>query len=163
LSLITPSFMDKLLGADADASPRGAAMRMDLEQAKESVARDIETLLNARPTLDASAAARFPQVARSLLAFGLTDIASLSIASDRDRLRISEAIRRALADHERRLSQVEVAVVAVAAVGAGLRFSIRAQLRLTPASEPVAFDAVLHPGSKRYAISRSRPRAAAAP
>jgi type VI secretion system protein ImpF len=133
---------------------------MNVEQVKESVARDIETLLNARPSFEAAQLAEYPNVSHSLLTFGLTDITSLSVASDRDRLRITESIRRSLADHEQRLVQVEVSVHDTVEVGGGLRFSIRAKLKLTPSTEPVAFDAVLHPGSNRYAVSRSRPRAA---
>jgi type VI secretion system protein ImpF len=156
-----PSLLDKLFASEARATARGMAPRMTAEQIKESVARDIETLLNARPGLNADDVARFPNAARSLLTFGLIDIASMSLASDNDRRHITDAIRRTLADHEPRLSQVEVSVHEAAMVGAGLRFSIRAKLCLNPATEPVAFDAVLHPGSQRYAVSRGRADAAA--
>lgn len=159
MDLFAPSLLDKLLATRADAAVRGTTPRLGVEQVKESVARDIETLLNARPGFEAADLAGQPLAARSLLTFGLTDIASLSVASDRDRHRITEAIRRALADHEPRLTQVEVTVHDSAEVGGGLRFAIRAKLRLTPSTEPVAFDAVLHPGSHRYAVSRGRPGA----
>lgn len=159
MNLFAPSLLDKLLATDVDAQGRGTTPRMSVEQVKESVARDIETLLNARPGFEPAQLGSYPHVARSMLTFGLTDITSLSVASDRDRLRITEAIRRSLADHEQRLVQVEVTVTDSVEVGGGLRFSIRAKLKLTPSTEPVAFDAVLHPGSNRYAVSRSRPRA----
>jgi len=161
MNLFAPSLLDKLLATDVDAQGRGTTPRMSVEQVKESVARDIETLLNARPGFEPAQLGSYPHVARSMLTFGLTDITSLSVASDRDRLRITEAIRRSLSDHEQRLVQVEVTVTDSVEVGGGLRFSIRAKLKLklTPSTEPVAFDAVLHPGSNRYAVSRSRPRA----
>ena len=158
MNLFAPSLLDKLLATDVDAHGRGTTPRMNVEQVKESVARDIETLLNARPSFEPAQIAGYPHAARSLLTFGLTDITSLSVASDRDRLRITESIRRSIADHEQRLVQVEVTVHDSVEVGGGLRFSIRAKLKLTPSTEPVAFDAVLHPGSHRYAVSRSRPR-----
>jgi type VI secretion system protein ImpF len=162
MNLFAPSLLDKLLGVDIDSQGRGTTSRMTVEQVKESVARDIETLLNARPGFEPAQLTDFPQASKSLLTYGLTDIASLSMASDRDRQRINESIRLALANHEPRLVQVEVTVHRTTAVGGGLRFSIRARLRLTPSTEPVAFDAVLHPGSLRYAVSRSRPRSASA-
>jgi type VI secretion system protein ImpF len=67
-----------------------------VQQITDSVARDLETLLNARPSIEAGPAADHPLAARSLLTFGLTDLSALNVASDRDRLRITEAIRRAL-------------------------------------------------------------------
>jgi type VI secretion system protein ImpF len=162
MNLFAPSLLDKLLATDVDAHGRGATPRMTVEQVKESLARDIETLLNARPSFEPRQMVGYPHVAHSLLTFGLTDISSLSVASDRDRLHITESIRRSLADHEQRLVQVEVTVNDSAEVGAGLRFAIRAKLKLTPSTEPVAFDAVLHPGSHRYAVTRSRHHTGAA-
>ena len=150
-----PSLLDKLLAADLDPLARSTSYRFSVEQVKESVARDIENLLNARPGFEPEQLADYAHASHSLLTFGLTDVASLSVASDRDRLRITESIRRSLADHETRLVELEVSVRDGVEIGAGLRFSIRAKLKLSPTSEPVAFDAVLHPGSNRYAVSRS--------
>lgn len=170
MELFSPSLLDKLLGADLDAPQRGSARpstgttddpragtspRWTLRQITESVARDIEALLNARPGFEADAMSGFPLVGRSLLTFGLTDLSALNIASDRDRQRIADAIRRALTVHETRLTRVEVQIRRQAQVGAGLCFSIRARLRLDPTAEPVAFDAMLYPGSNHYAVSRS--------
>ena len=161
MSLFAPARLDKLLLSDADPHGRGTVVRMNVEQVKESVARDIETLVNASPSFEPGQLAGYARAATSLLTFGLTDITPLNVASDRDRQRITDSIRGAIASHEQRLVDVEVTVHDSDAIGTGLRFSIRAKLRLTPSTEPVAFDAVLHPGSHRYAVSRSRPRTAA--
>lgn len=150
-----PSLLDKLLGEGVGSRGGGAASRFTVDQVKDSVARDIEMLLNAHPPFDPVELDAQPLVARSLLTLGLTDISSMSMASDRDRARITEALRRALADHDRRLTQVEVRVREADAGMAGLVFSIRAKLLLNPSVEPVSFDAVLQPGSNRYAVSRS--------
>lgn len=156
-----PSLLDKLLGEGVGTRGGGAASRFTVEQVKDSVARDVEMLLNAHPLFEPDELEAQPLVARSLLTLGLTDISSLSMASDRDRARITEALRRALADHDKRLTQVEVRVREADAGMAGLVFSIRAQLLLNPSVEPVSFDAVLQPGSNRYEVSRSaRPAAA---
>lgn len=154
MDYFTPSLLDKLLGADSDGSQRSTSPRWSIEQIKESVAKDIEALLNARPGFDVEDLEDFPHAERSLLTYGLTDITALNVASDRDRLRITESIRRSLATHEPRLVQVEVLVRETAKVGEGLCFSIRARLQLNPSAEPVAFDAMLQPGSNRYAVSR---------
>lgn len=154
-----PSLLDKLLGTEGQGPGRGATMRLSVDQVKESVARDIEALLNAHTCLDSEALAGFPHAARSLLSLGLVDISSLSMSSDRDRQRVQAAIVRALADHDPRLRDVDVQVLESRQPGAPLCFTIRAKLLLNPDVEPVAFDAVLQPGSNRYAVLRSDRRA----
>lgn len=155
-----PSLLDKLLGETTDTAPRGVAPRWTADQVKASVARDIELLLNAHAAFDPRELRGTPNVARSLLTLGMPDIASMSIDSDRDRQRITEAIRTALADHDKRLSDIDVQVRPAAGKGGGIAFSIRARLQLQPGVEPVSFDAVLHPGSQRYAVARSEARSA---
>lgn len=153
MNRFVPSLLDKLLGSAGTQAGSATAPGLSLAQVKAAVARDIETLLNARPGPLRGALAAHPHAARSLLGFGLADISAASLASDRDRARIVDAIAQALRDHEPRLSEVHVSVRDAALPGSGLCFSIHAQLRLAPCVEPVAFDAVLHPGSQRYAVS----------
>jgi len=154
----SPSLLDKLLGHD-DPGRDGAAMRFSVEQVKDSVARDIEMLLNAHAAYEAHELTSFPLAARSLLTLGLVDISAMTLASDNDRRRINDAIRVALTTHDKRLTQVEVKVRQATGANATLTFSIRANLMLRPNTEPVTFDAVLQPGSKRYEVSKSDQRA----
>jgi type VI secretion system protein ImpF len=158
VDLYSPSLLDKLFD-DAPSGRDGAATRHTVDQIKDSVARDIEMLLNAHPVYEPSELAHAPLSAQSLLTLGLVDISSMSLASDNDRRRINEAIRRTLATHERRLSDVEVKVRGGLGPRANLTFLIRAKLVLHPHAEPVLFDAVLQPGSKRYQVSQADPRA----
>lgn len=156
MDLYTPSILDKLLGEGVGRrAGGGAAPRFNVEQVKDSVARDIEMLLNAHPPFDPAELDGLALVGCSVLTLGLPDISAMSMASDRDRQRITEALRKSLADHDKRLTQVEVRVREADAGTAGLVFSIRAKLLLNPAVEPVAFDAVLQPGSNRYAVSKA--------
>ena len=157
----SPSFLDKLLGAGADNG--GTTQRYSVEQVKDSVARDIEMLLNAHQNFSADDLPGLPNVARSLLTLGLVDISSMSLSSDRDRHRITEAIRHGLMTHDPRLSNVEVAVREVAGSGSQLTFTIRAHLHLRPSTEHVVFDAVMQPGSKRYDVSKADKRASLPP
>ncbi|NRF69438.1 type VI secretion system baseplate subunit TssE [Aquincola sp. S2] len=155
MNTFAPSLLDKLLGEGTALRGGGTAPRFTVEQVKDSVARDIEMLLNTHAPFELAELDGLPLVGRSLLTLGLTDISSLSLASDRDRARITEALRKALADHDKRLTQVEVKVRATQAGFGGLVFSIRAKLLLQPNVEPVSFDAVLQPGSNRYAVSKA--------
>lgn len=162
MSHYAPSLLDKLLGVEDHGTGKGAAMRMTIDQVKESVARDIEALLNAHACMDADHLSHFELASRSVLTLGLVDITSMSMASDRDRANVKAAIGNTLENHEPRLREVEVDVRPASAAGAPLCFTIRAKLMLSPDVEPVAFDAVLQPGSKRYAVSRSDRRTARA-
>jgi type VI secretion system protein ImpF len=158
----SPSLLDKLMGEAGDLPGKaGASPRYGIEQVKDSVARDIEMLLNAHAVFSPEDLEAYPHASRSLLTLGLADLSAMSLASDRDRKRITDSIGRTLAEHDRRLTQVEVRVRESKAVVGGLTFSIRARLQLQPDSQPVIFDAVLQPGSHRYAVSKGDVRAAA--
>lgn len=151
-----PSLLDKLLGEGAPArAGTGAGLRFSIDGIKDAVARDIELLLNAHAPFSPDELEDLPLVRQSLLTLGLTDISSLSMASDRDRARITEALRKALADHDRRLTQVDVRVREQSPGEAGLAFAIRAQLVVKPSREAVSFDAVLQPGSQRCSVSKA--------
>ncbi len=150
----SPSLLDKLLGDAAEGS-RGVLPRFTVDRIKDSVARDIEQILNTLARFRPEELELYPRAAKSMLALGLVDVTSLSMASDRDRQRIAESIRSALSNHDARLNQVEVGVQEDKRSGLRLQFTIRAKLMLHPDTEPVSFDAVLHPGSQRYEVAQS--------
>lgn len=154
----SPSLLDKLLG-DAAEGQRGVLARYSVERVKDAVARDIEHLLNTHASHSPDELrTAFPHAARSVLTLGLLDVSSLSMASDRDRARIAANIRDALTRQDPRLREVDVSVREDKGAQARLSFSIRAQLMLHPDAEPVAFDAVLHPGSQRYEVASRHAR-----
>ena len=153
-----PSLFDKLF----DDLPVGAARwRLSLEQLKDSVARDLEALLNTRVIFSAEDHQAFPLAARSVAGFGLSDFAGLSLANVYDRQRICSAIASAIAAHEPRLRDVRVELELHRKTVNALYFSINAVLFVRPAQEPVAFDALLQPTSLQYSVSRHRPRVGA--
>jgi len=150
-----PSLFDKLF----DDQPVSAARRrLSLEQLKDSVARDLEALLNTRVVLDESFEKAFPLAVRSVAGFGLADFAGLSLANVYDRRRICASIEGAIAAHEPRLRDVRVDLELHRKTINALYFSINAVLFVRPAQEPVAFDALLQPTSLQYSVSRHRPR-----
>ncbi len=148
-----PSFFDKLF----DDQPMGAARRrLSLEQLKDSVARDLEALLNTRVLIDAAVAESFPMTTRSVVGFGLSDFAGLSLANVHHRRNICASIESAIAAHEPRLRQVRVELELHRKTVNALYFSINAVLVVRPAQEPVSFDALLTPTSLQYSVSRQR-------
>ncbi|MCE1239537.1 MAG: type VI secretion system baseplate subunit TssE [Azonexaceae bacterium] len=148
-----PSLFDKLF----DEQPMGAARRrLSLDQLKDSVARDLEALLNTRSVLDEESLEAYPLAGRSVAGFGLIDFAGLSLANIHDRRRICASIESAVAAHEPRLRDVQVELELHRKTVNALYFSINAILVVRPAQEPVSFDALLQPTSLQYSISRHR-------
>jgi type VI secretion system protein ImpF len=150
-----PSLFDKLF----DDLPLGAVRRrLSLEQLKDSVARDLEALLNTRAILDQPFGDAFPLAVRSVAGFGMSDFAGFSLANVHDRGRICASIGSAISAHEPRLRDVRVDLELHRKTVNALYFSINAMLFVRPAQEPVAFDALLQPTSLQYSVSRHRPR-----
>ncbi|KLJ01990.1 type VI secretion system baseplate subunit TssE [Luteimonas sp. FCS-9] len=158
-----PSLLEKLFD-DAPRSSRGPAspQAVSVEQYKESVARDLEGLLNSRSAFAETELEAFPQCRRSLMTYGLSDFSAMSLANAYDRADICRALEQAIARHEPRLHDVQVSLDASPYLGAGLRFTIHALLDLQPAREAVSFDALLQPTTLQYSISRMRRQAAVA-
>lgn len=148
-----PSLFDKLF----DEQPMAPARRkLSIDQLKDSVARDLEALLNTRVVFDAGDGAEFPLSRRSVAGFGLADFAGLSLANVYDRQEICRSIEAAIAVHEPRLRDVQVELELQRKAVNALYFSITAILVVRPAQEPVSFDALLQPTSLQYSVSRHR-------
>lgn len=148
-----PSLFDKLF----DVQPVKAARRyFSLERFKDTVARDLEALLNTRTALASDHLVDFPLAGRSVACFGLEDFAGLSLANVYDRQRICHSIESAIAVHEPRLREVKVSLDLHRNSINALYFSIKAILVVYPAQEPVCFDAKLQPSSLQYAVTHRR-------
>src|SRR5690606_8702242 len=104
-----PSLIEKLLD-DAPGQPGtgGLSRALSVEQYKESVARDLEGLLNSRSAFTGDELAEFPNCRQSLMPYGLCDFSAMSLASAYDRAAICRSLEEAIARHEPRLSSVQV-------------------------------------------------------
>jgi type VI secretion system protein ImpF len=151
MTLFGLNLLEKL--ADDHRDERG---HTSIDQLKDSVARDVESLLNSRCGMPEGMLGGFAHCQQSLLSFGLKDFVSLSLANQGDRALICEDIRSALLVHEPRLQNPVVQVSSTAGPGQRLHFAIQALLIAHEANEIVSFDAVLQPVSQRYQVSRGR-------
>ena len=152
-----PYLLDRLFDNAPQLSSEGTSPMFSLKEIKDSVARDLEALLNSRCALQADTLAAYPRAARSILSFGLDDFSARSLAGASDRDFICRAILRAIEQQEPRLSKVAVSIEVRGGPARELHFSISALLRLSPLAEPVNFDAVLQSGSGHYVVSSARP------
>lgn len=150
-----PGFLDKLFDDKPRSPTENMFKRFSMAQFKESVATDLEALLNSRAVLDEARLDGLPQCQNSLMTYGLRDFAGLSLASSYDRAYICRSLEQTIAKHESRLRDVEVELQVDTNNMGGLHFLIKGTLLVHPSSEPVNFDAMLQPSTLQYSVVRS--------
>ena len=150
---IVPSLLDRLLDDDPENSREPLTSRLlSLRSLENSVARDLEALLNTKQETLEELPAELTEVSRSLVVYGLPDFTSLSLLNSNHRDLIRRAVERAIAVYEPRLQRVKVTMETPRESERGLRFRIDAFLRVDPAPEPVTFDAVLQLNTQQYLV-----------
>jgi type VI secretion system protein ImpF len=151
-----PFLLDRLCHAPDDLSRADASRwALSMEQVKDSVARDLESLLNTRTALCREDMKPWRHASQSVLTYGLMDFAGLSLDNPEHREVICQSIASAIKLHEPRLREVLVSLESASVLGLGLRFTIHAKLVINPAVEPVSFDALLQPTTQRYAVRQN--------
>lgn len=146
----TPGLLDRLM-----VEPGAAGAALGVEQLKDSVARDLEALLNTRIALDVAQLDGYPQARASILHYGLIDFAGFCLTSSIDRAAVCASIEDAIATHEPRLREVRAVLEPQAGDVNRLQFAIHARLAVEGLREPVNFNAVLQPSSLHYDIKRA--------
>src|SRR5471032_270654 len=152
----TPGLFDRLMDMPVNGASSGTVSRLSIEDLKDSVARDLEALLNTRTVIPEELLKRYPECGRSIVTYGLNDFAGLSLSSTDDRAFICRCLEKAIARHEPRLRNVQASLELRADSINRLNFAITALLVVSSAHEPVSFDAVLQPSSLQYTISKAR-------
>lgn len=148
-----PGLLDRLMGETAGGSARGAA-----EQLKDSLARELEDLLNTRLGFPAGRFDASPEARASILNYGLADFAAFCLSSSEDRAAICASLKDAIERHEPRLKNVSASLEREAGSVNRLHFVIHATLHMADGVEPVDFNAVLQPSNLHYAIAKERNR-----
>ncbi|MFX1676922.1 type VI secretion system baseplate subunit TssE [Paraburkholderia sp. A2WS-5] len=147
-----PDLFDKLFYNAPDSS---TVRKISLDELKNSVARNIESILNTRMIFSEEYMTRFPECTKSILTYGLNDFTGLSLSNSAARDAIGESIRVAIKRHEPRLVGAEVTLEQRPQSIGGLQFAIKAMLVVHPAREPVSFDAQFQATTGQYSVSRA--------
>lgn len=126
---------------------------LSIQQLRESVAHDLEDLLNSRVAKFDQEMTAYPLARKSVLQFGIIDFVGLSTANPLDRETICHSIEQSIEAHEPRLKQVKVEMLLDGHNMGSLCLSIQAYLNIYPLYEPVLFDALLKPTTQQYVIS----------
>ena len=147
----TPSILDRLL----DDKPRDAvegphAALFDVRAYKAAVARDLETLLNTRCVDPDELIETYPEARTSVVAYGISDLSSLSLLNPDDRATLRDRIRITIERFEPRLSKVKVALESPRDFDRMLRFRVDAVLAGHPSRPPIVLDAWLQLSSNQY-------------
>ena len=149
---ISPSILDRLIDPDS----AGTAWRRGygLEQTVAAVRRDLGDLLNPR-TSGITVPPQLSELGKSLLMYGLPDIASMRATSAAEREQIGRMIEAAINTFEPRLAGVRVILVdAEQTLERRVRFHIDARLRVEPAPE-VVFQTVVELSSGRATVTQN--------
>ena len=152
----TPGLFDRLMDVPVSGATGATVSRMSVEDLKDSVARDLEALLNTRTVIPEDLLKRYPECARSIVTYGLNDFAGRSLSSTDDRAYICVCLEKAIARHEPRLRNVKASLEVREDSTNRLNFAITAMMVVSTSQEPVNFDAVLQPSSLHYTISKAR-------
>jgi len=150
---LLPSLLDRLEAAGQAST--GAPWYGPAEMA-QAVQRDLEELLNTRETHQ-GLVDDLPEARRSLLTFGLPDLASLDTGSADYQQDLAESIEAAVRFFEPRLTDVRaVPLDTPTPTRPTIRFRIAGKLRLEPAPA-VAFDTTLELASGHYSVELTSP------
>ena len=148
------SILDRLIDLEPGVSHEPVQHRfLSLGQAKASVVRDLENLLNTkRSILVPSAECR--EVNSSLFVYGLQDFTTQNPKSPMVRQQLRQQIERTISRFEPRLRNVKVNLEASAQNERNLRFRITALLMADPVTEPVTFDTYFDVNRGEYLIAK---------
>jgi type VI secretion system protein ImpF len=138
-SALLPSLKDRLLNPESMGTQ--AQPGYTLSQIIDSVRDDLEDLLNTRRAFEVDEA-KFPQLARSFVNFGLPDLTSLTGMQEEIAEGIAGTIEKIIAQHEPRLRNIRATVARTRILDLRVRLHIEADLRVDPAPR-VSFETIV--------------------
>src|ERR1700761_611669 len=141
---ITNSVLDRLIDLEPQTQAENTLSRaQSVRLLRSAVRRDLEWLLNTR-RIASIAEENLQEVNRSMVVFGLPDLATLSMATATDRNKLTRQVAAAIAAFEPRLTNARVTLLETSdASRKDVRMRIEAMLRMDPVPEPISFDSVL--------------------
>lgn len=149
---LVPSILDRLI--DPDSAGTSWRRGYGLEAMEAVVRRDLEDLLNTRQT-HPDLPREFDEVHRSIVGYGLPDLASLNPVTPHQREELGRIIEAVLGHFEPRLRDIRAVVVDSADdKDRSVRYRVEARLCVEPAPE-VAFDTILELSTGHYSVKPS--------
>jgi type VI secretion system protein ImpF len=145
------SILDRLIDEAPGNSREPVQERFSIGQIRDTVARDLENLLNARRHILVPPAS-YREVNNSLFVYGLPDYTSRNPGNVSVRSQLRLEIEKTISRFEPRLKNVAVHIDSRTANNRDLGFRITAVLEVTPITEPVVFDTSFDLNRSKYSI-----------
>ncbi|MDZ7924346.1 MAG: type VI secretion system baseplate subunit TssE [Marinagarivorans sp.] len=154
---IRPSILDRLIDNDpTHLQDQEKSHVQHLRELRLSVKRDLENLMNTRFRIQAPPE-QLTQLEKSLLNYGLPDLATVNIADIEKKRQFIKSLERTLASYEPRFKTVKVIHTPNKEPNdRTLRFRIDATLYADPAPEVIVFDSVLDPVFRTIKVEESQ-------
>jgi type VI secretion system protein ImpF len=149
------SLLDRLLAESKEGS-EGTTLTYSLDQLRESVARDVEALLNCRSAIDFEKIEGLPYASKSVICYGIRDFVGRMLTNSEEQHQIAASLSHAITSFEPRLRDISIEFYQRPGTMNSLSFTIRALLLAYPSAEPVAFDALLQPNLSRFSVVPAR-------
>jgi type VI secretion system protein ImpF len=150
---VQTSILDRLIDDEPGNSREPVQERFFIGQIKDTVARDLENLLNARRHILVPPVS-YREVNNSLFVYGLPDYTSRNPGNVSVRSQLRLEIEKTISRFEPRLKNVAVHIDSRTANTRDLGFRITAILVVNPVSEPVTFDTSFDLNRSKYSIIR---------
>lgn len=150
---IRPSLLDRLM-AEGNAVT-GSFEYHSMHELRESVRRDLASLLNTRIRF-ISVPDNLTNVQQSIANFGMPDLASQNLVSERGRHDFARWMEKTIRHFEPRFKNVKVVAIMDERTDFRLRFRVEAVLYADPAPEMVAFDSMLDPLTQSINVNEAR-------
>ena len=150
---VQASILDRLIDDEPGNSREPAQEHFLIGQIKDTVARDLENLLNARRHILVPPVS-YREVNNSLFVYGLPDYTSRNPGNVSVRSQLRLEIEKTISRFEPRLKNVAVHIDSRTANTRDLGFRITAVLVVDPVTEPVTFDTSFDLNRSKYSILR---------
>jgi len=145
------SLLDRLLAGDAPDDARESSAGVAL--LRQSVRRDLEALFNTRPC-QVSVPPELGELQASLLTYGLSDLQTRPMASERQREAFRREFESMIRRFEPRLRDVRVEMPRIDdALDRTLRFRIRGLLLTEAGVEAIVYDTAIDPAARNLSIT----------
>jgi len=153
---LRPSILDRLIDNDPDNNVEvDPDQHQKLKDLRNSVRRDLENLLNTRFRM-LEPDHEFTEVQKSLLNYGLPDLATVNITDVEKRKEFIQKLEVILKQYEPRFKTVKVNYMKNSeSTDRTLRFRIDATLYADPSPEIVVFDSILEPVTRTVNVEES--------
>ncbi len=153
---LRPSILDRLLDNDPSKSMEvDVDQHQKLKQLRQSVRRDLESLLNTRYRM-LEPDNTLMETKKSILNYGLPDLATINISDKAKRKQFIQHLESIMIEFEPRFKSIKITYLENSdSLDRTLRFRIDATLYADPSPEVVVFDSILEPVTRTVNVEES--------